>query len=44
MNDNLILGMIIGVIVGGLVVHSSKTAQSFIEQGKQAVKEKIDNL
>ena len=44
MNDNLILGMVLGFIVGGLVVHSSKSAQQFIENGKEAIKEKIDSI
>lgn len=44
MNDNFILGMILGVVVGGLIVHSSKTAQNLIENGKQVVKEKIETL
>ena len=44
MNDNLILGMVLGFVIGGLVVHSSKSAQKFIEDGKQVIKEKIDNI
>ena len=44
MSDNLILGMAIGVVIGGLIVHSSKKAQDLIDDGKDFVKEKIDNL
>lgn len=44
MSDNLILGMAIGIVVGGLIVHSSKKAQNLIEEGKDFVKEQIDNL
>ena len=44
MNDNLILGMIIGFCIGGLVVHSSRTAQKIIENGKDTIKEKIESL
>ena len=44
MNDNLIMGLAIGFVIGALLVHSNKKAQTFIEQGKDKVKEAIEKL
>lgn len=44
MKDNLILGMAIGVVIGGLLVHSNKKAQQFIEDAKDCIQEKIEKI
>ena len=43
-DDKLLIGMALGFIVGAILVHSSKKAQQVIEQGKEVIKEKIEQL
>lgn len=44
MNDNLIMGLAIGFVVGALLVHCNPKANQMIEEGKQKVKETIDKI
>lgn len=44
MNDNLILGLAIGFVVGAIMVHSNQKASEFIDDGKQKIKEQIDKI
>lgn len=43
-DDKLLIGMALGFVIGAIVVHSSKKAQQVVEQGKEMLKEKIDQL
>ena len=44
MNDNLILGMVIGFAMGAIIVHSSDKAKEFIDDGKQKIVETIEKM
>ena len=44
MNDNLILGMAIGFVVGALIVHSNQKASEFIDDSKQKIVETIEKM
>ena len=44
MKEGIILGMAIGVLVGGVVVGTSKKAQQMVNKGKNAIKKQIQNL
>lgn len=44
LDDKLLIGMALGFIVGAITVHSSKKMQQAIEQGKEVIKEKLENI
>ena len=44
MKEGLIIGMALGVLVGGIVVGSSKKAQQLVSKSKNAIKKQIQNL
>ena len=44
LDDKLIIGMALGFIVGAIVVHSNKKVQQVIEDGKEKIKEKIEQM
>lgn len=44
MNDNLLLGMVLGFAVGAILVHSNQNASKMIDDGKEKVKEIIDKI
>ena len=44
MKEGIIIGMALGVLVGGVVVGTSKKAQQAINKGKNAIKKQIQNL
>lgn len=43
-DDKLIIGMALGFIVGAITVHSNKKVQQIIDQGKEKIKEKIEQM
>lgn len=44
LDDKLIIGMALGFIVGAIVAHSSKKVQQVMDDGKEMIKEKIEQL
>lgn len=44
LDDKLVIGMALGFIVGAIVVHSSKKMQQCIDQGKEMIKDKIEQM
>lgn len=43
-DDKLLVGMALGFIVGAIVIHSSKKAQQLMDEGKEKIKEKLEQL
>ncbi len=44
MKDELLCGLTIGFIVGALLVYSNKNVKKMMDQGKEFVKEKIEEV
>ena len=44
MKESLIIGMALGVLVGAVVVGTSKKAQNLISKSKNAIKKQLQNL
>ncbi len=44
LDDKLIIGMALGFIVGAIVVNKRKKVQQVIEDGKEKIKEKIEQM
>ena len=44
MKEGIILGMAAGVLIGGIIVGTSKKAQQMVNKGKNAIKKQIQNL
>lgn len=44
MNDNLIIGMAIGFMIGAILVHSNQKVNQMIDDGKEKIKETIDKI
>ena len=44
MKEGLIIGMAVGILVGGVIVGTSKKAQQLVNKGKNAIKKQIQNL
>lgn len=44
MNDNLILGLAVGFMVGALLVHSNQKASEFIDDSKKKIVDTIEKI
>lgn len=43
-DDKLVIGMALGFIVGAIVVHNSKKVQQVMDDGKEKIKEKLEQM
>ncbi len=44
MNDRFICGLMLGIFMGAVIMHSSPKAQQLMEKGKQELKEQINKI
>ena len=44
MKDGLLLGMALGFIVGAIVVTNSAKAETIVQKGKKAIKNRLKNF
>ena len=44
MEEGLIIGLALGVIVGAVIVTNNQKAEKLVEKGKKAVKKQIEKL